>query len=72
MGASVGAGAATAGATAAACRADWKKAERDDWAGDGGVCDGNRGDGTGGRIALMPTGLMKSVGNGLTPAPQLF
>lgn len=64
MGASAGvgaeAGADVAGAVAA-CSADWKKADREDWAGDDGVCDGNRGDGTGGRIALMPTGLMKTV-----------
>lgn len=57
---------------AAADNAAWKKAERDDWAGDGGVCVGNNGDGTGGRITLMPTGLTKTVGNGLTPALQGF
>lgn len=48
-------------------RAARKKSERDARAGDKGVCGGNSGDGTGGRIALMPTGLMKSVGKGLTP-----
>ncbi len=62
--------AAGTGAAAAFDNAAWKKAEREDWAGDGGVCDGNSGDGTGGRIALMPTGLMKTIGNGLTPAPR--
>ena len=71
-----GAGATDAAAWTAGAeafdRAAWKKADREVWTGDGGVCDGNNGDGTGGRIALMPTGLMKSVGNGLTPAPQGF
>lgn len=57
-----------AGDDVAPCRAAWKKAEREVPAGDDdGVCVGNSGDGTGGRIALMQTRLMKTVGNGLTP-----
>src|SRR5215217_634283 len=57
------------GAAAGVCipsRAARKKSERDARAGVAGVWAGNRGDGTGGRIALMPTGLTKTVGNGLT------
>lgn len=61
------AGAAAAMEGEAAASADWKKDEREAAAGDGGVCDGNNGDGTGGRITLMPTRLMKTVGKGLTP-----
>jgi hypothetical protein len=43
-----------------------KKSDRPARAGDGAGALGNSGEGTGGRIALMPTGLMKTVGNGLT------